>query len=193
MIKSQLKIVLASTSPQRTQILKNAGFEFEICAPDYEEIDPPGLSPAEIAKLHAFNKAKSVIKNYPEAVVIGCDTIVCLDNKVIGKANSAAEAREIIKSQQSKSFQVISGLAIFNTVTNKDITKTVTTEITFSKMTDQEIDDYIATNEWKEKSGAFSIQGLGSKYISSINGDFFNVVGLPINELYSALKLLDAI
>lgn len=190
-MKSQLKIVLASTSPQRVSILKNAGFEFEVIPSNYPEIDDPLLSPQEQAKIHAFNKAKSVADRLDfAALVIGCDTVVCLNNKLIGKATDKAHAKKLIQAQQGQTFDVVSGLSIFNTQTSRNITTTVTSQLTFDPISEAEIDWYISTNEWKDKSGAFSVQGIGSRFISNIQGDFHNIVGLPIAKVHQILKQL---
>lgn len=187
-MKSQLQIILASTSPQRISILQNAGFNFKVTSPNYDEVDTPNLSPTEQALDHAIKKAESVAKAFPESLIIGCDTVVDLNGKLIGKPSSATHATELIKSQQGQKLKVISGIAVLNTKTNQILSDTVTTEIEFAKLSDQEVEDYIKTNEWKDKSGAFSIQNYGSKFITSIQGDYFNVVGLPIARLYEMIK-----
>jgi septum formation protein len=189
-MKSQLKIVLASTSPQRIAILNNAGFSFTTISPLYTEIDDPNLSPKDQAIEHALMKGRSIIHLASNSIIIGCDTVVELANQLIGKPTNAQHAREIIALQQGKSFNVISGLAVINTLTNQELITSVSTKVIFNSMSDSEIDEYISSNEWKDKSGAFSIQGLGSKFISSIEGDYYNVVGLPISQVYQSIQTL---
>jgi septum formation protein len=186
--KSQPKIVLASTSPQRLAILTAAKFEFEVIKPEYEEIDELFLSPLEQAKKHAFGKAKSVADILQEGIIIGCDTVVSLNGKLIGKAKDMAHAKEIITSLQGNTAQVISGLCVFNADLQRNIATTVTSEVTLNPLTEGEIDWYISTGEWKDKSGAFSVQGIGSRYIKEIKGDYHNIVGLPVSKLYEILK-----
>lgn len=186
--KSQPKIVLASTSPQRSAILTAAGFQFEIITSDYPEIDEPFLSPLEQAKKHAFNKAKLVADILKEGIIIGCDTVISHNNKLIGKASNATEAKQIIQSLQGTTTQVVSGLCLFNADLERNVITSVESQITMNSMSEAEIDWYIATNEWKDKSGAFSIQGIGSRFIKSINGDYQNIVGLPISKVYEILK-----
>lgn len=186
--KSQPKIVLASSSPQRSAILTAAGFQFEILTSDYPEIDEPFLSPVEQAKKHAFNKAKLVADILNEGIIIGCDTVVSLDQKLIGKAKDEAHAKEIIQSLQGRSAQVISGLCLFNADIQRNVITEVTSEVTLHPMSEAEIDWYISTNEWKDKSGAFSVQGIGSRFIASIKGDYHNIVGLPIAKVYQILR-----
>ena len=190
-MKSQPKIILASTSPQRIQILKMAGFEFDVIPSDYIEVDEPFLSPLEQAKKHAFNKAKAVADVLKEGYIIGCDTVVCLDNKLIGKPKNRAHAKELIQAQQGRTFEVISGLTIFNASQERNMTIAETTKITFKPMLESEIKWYLESEEFKDKSGGFSIQGLGSRFISRIEGDYQNVVGLPIYKVYEILKLLN--
>jgi septum formation protein len=190
-MKSQPKIILASTSPQRINILRQAGFEFEVIPSDYPEIDEPFLSPLEQAKKHAFNKAKAVADILKEGYIIGCDTVVCLDSKLIGKPRDLAHAKEIIQSQQGRTFEVISGLTIFNASQERNMTVAEVTKVSFKPMTEAEIDWYLSTEEYKDKSGGFSIQGLGSRFISRIEGDYQNVVGLPVYKVYELLKLLN--
>ena len=190
-MKSQPKIILASTSPQRIQILKMAGFEFDVIPSDYIEFDEPFLSPLEQAKKHAFNKAKAVADVLKEGYIIGCDTVVCLDNKLIGKPKNRAHAKELIQAQQGRTFEVISGLTIFNASQERNMTIAETTKITFKPMLESEIEWYLESEEFKDKSGGFSIQGLGSRFISRIEGDYQNVVGLPIYKVYEILKLLN--
>lgn len=190
-MKSQPKIILASTSPQRIQILKMAGFEFDVIPSDYIEVDEPFLSPLEQAKKHAFNKAKAVADVLKEGYIIGCDTVVCLDNKLIGKPKNRAHAKELIQAQQGRTFEVISGLTIFNASQERNMTIAETTKVTFKPMLESEIEWYLESEEFKDKSGGFSIQGLGSRFISRIEGDYQNVVGLPIYKVYEILKLLN--
>ncbi len=190
-MKSQPKIILASTSPQRIQILKMAGFEFDVIPSDYIEFDEPFLSPLEQAKKHAFNKAKAVADVLKEGYIIGCDTVVCLDNKLIGKPKNRAHAKELIQAQQGRTFEVISGLTIFNASQERNMTIAETTKVTFKPMLENEIEWYLESEEFKDKSGGFSIQGLGSRFISRIEGDYQNVVGLPIYKVYEILKLLN--
>jgi septum formation protein len=187
-MESQPKIILASQSPQRLNILRNAGYEPIVSASQYPEIDDPNLTPTEQALEHAIQKAKEVAKQFNEGIVIGCDTLIDLDGKVIGKAQSEAQAKHIIKSQQGREIKVISGLCLINTQNGQIQTHTETTIVTFATMTEAEIDWYINTNEWKDKSGAFSIQGLGSRFIAKIEGDYQNVVGLPLHQVYKMLN-----
>lgn len=186
-MESQPKIILASQSPQRLNILRNAGFDPVVSASQYPEIDNPNLTPAEQALEHAVQKAKEVANQFDHGIIIGCDTLIDLDGKVIGKANSPAHAKQIIKSQQGREIKVISGLCLINAQTGQILTHTETTIVTFAPMSKPEIDWYIATNEWQDKSGAFSIQGLGSRFIVKIQGDYQNVVGLPMHQVYKML------
>ncbi len=187
----QTKIILASASPQRIQILRNAGFNPAVHPSSYQEIDDPALSPAEQALEHAINKCLDVAQNYTEGIVIGCDTIVDLNGLLVGKPVDQEHAYQIIKAQQGKIIQVRSGLCLLNTANGQQLDSIETTQITFEPMTEAEIAWYIESGEWQDKSGAFSIQGLGARFISNIQGDFLNVVGLPLRKVYEFIKILE--
>jgi septum formation protein len=187
-MKSQTKIVLASTSKQRIDILKAAGFTFEVIPSDYPEVDEKFLSPLEQAKKHAFNKAKIVADILKAGFIIGCDTVVDLNGKLVQKPIDRAHAKQIISEQQGQTFKVVSGLCLFNAALERNITVAEETKLTFAPMTEAEIEWYLDSEEWKDKSGAFSIQGLGSRFITNIEGDYLNIVGLPLSRLYQLLK-----
>lgn len=188
MQKSQPKIILASSSPQRSAILKNAGFKFEVIPSTYDEPDTPFLSATELAKSHAFHKAKQVADSLPEGIVIGCDTLVSLNGKILQKPKNADEARKFISQQQGQTVQVISGLCLFNIDLQRNITTSILSKLKFAVMSETEIYWYVSTNEWKDKSGGFSVQGIGSRFIIEINGDYQNIVGLPLFKVYEILK-----
>lgn len=187
-MKSQPKIILASTSPQRLKILTNAGFDPLVLPGTYEEINNPALNPEQQAREHAFRKAKSVADVLNEGIVIGCDTIVNVDGKLIGKPEDEEEAKAILQLQSGKTVEVISGLCMINSENHRNIIHTETTYVKFLTLNHDEIEWYIATGEWKDKSGGFSIQTLGSRYISRIEGDYLNVVGLPLCKVYETLR-----
>lgn len=188
MSKSQPKIILASSSPQRSAILKNAGFQFEVIPSSYHEPDDPFLTAPELAKSHAFHKAKQVADNLNEGIVIGCDTLVSLNGKILQKPKNASEAKKFISEQQGQTVQVISGLSLLYIELERNITTTVSSELKFTNMTESEIDWYVSTNEWKDKSGGFSVQGIGSRFITEVNGDYQNIVGLPVFKVYEILN-----
>ena len=165
------KIILASQSPRRKELLSMLGIEYEAIPADInEQINPNNDLTKEIEKL-SYQKANHVYKEHKDALVIGSDTIVKIGNNVLGKP---------------KSYEVVTGVTII--VDDKIETFSSIAKVTFYPLTEQEIDDYIKTNEPRDKAGSYAIQGLGAKFIKSIDGDFYTIMGLPIWELYHRLK-----
>ena len=178
-------LVLASASPRRSEILLSAGYEFKIITSAATEItDGAG---AIIAAENAKAKALSVYASQPEnAVVLGADTVVCLDNKVLGKPKSREDAFNMLASLSGSNHSVITGYA----VASKEGIKTgyCETFVKFRPLTNEEINDYVATGECDDKAGAYGIQERASLFVEAINGDYFNIMGLPVAEIYPILK-----
>jgi len=187
-MKSQQKIVLASESPRRAELLRNAGINPLVMPSPYEEQPIPGLKPEEVAKKHAFEKAKAIADVLEEGIVVAADTVVSIDGEIIEKPNDREHAKEIIQRQQGREFDVISGICIIDENRNRIVNTYETTKVKFYAMDEEEIEWYLDTEEWKDKSGAFAAQGFGSRFIESVNGDFLSVVGLPIHKIYKTLK-----
>lgn len=183
-------LILASTSPRRKQLLKKLGLKFKAVAPDFQEKLDANLKPLVLVKKLAQAKAKNVAQRYNHAIVIGADTIVVFKNRIIGKPRNVTEAKKILRQLSGKIHQVISAFTIIDTQNNKTVTKTVTTKVYFKQLTVKEIDNYVKTKEPLDKAGAYAIQGRGAKLIEKIKGDYYNVVGLPIEALITALKNL---
>lgn len=178
------KIVLASASPRRSEILKNAGFDFTVRVSNADETLPEGISPENAVKLLAEIKASAVERNKGE-IIIGADTVVCLDDKILGKPKNYDEAFEMLKSLSGRSHFVYTGVC---GITDSDkICFAEKTEVTFSEMTDKEISGYIETGDCFDKAGGYGIQGYASRFITGIKGDYFNVVGLPIGRIYKKI------
>jgi septum formation protein len=170
-------LLLASTSPQRRAILEQLGIPFEVAAPRYVEHDPPGLSPIEAVSAHALGKARSVLALARGRLVLGVDTEVVLDDRVFGKAESAREAKGMLAALAGRAHEVVSGLALL--ASDLEVVEHAATTVFFTALTGSEIDAYIATGEWKERAGAYAIQGRGAALVERIEGDYLNVVGLP--------------
>ena len=180
------RVILASKSPRRKELLEMLRIPFEIIVSDIEEqIDPENDLTKEIEKL-SYQKAKAVFEKENDALVIGSDTIVKINNQVLGKPKTHEEAREMLHLSSGNTHEVITGVTIL--YQNQRETFSSTSSVTFYPLTDEEIDIYIATNEPLDKAGSYAIQGDGAKFIRSINGDFYTIVGLPIGELYHRLK-----
>ena len=177
-------IVLASGSPRREELLKKICTDFEIHVSEAEEFTT-ATTPVELAIENAVLKAKAVAKYFPNDTVIAADTIVTLGNKVFGKPHDFNDACAMLRELADKVHAVITGLAV---IKNGEIkTAAEKTEVHFGEMTDEEIENYVKTGEPMDKSGSYALQGGMAPYVKKINGDWSNVVGLP---LYRLRKLL---
>jgi septum formation protein len=180
------KIILASKSPRRWQILELANVSFEINVIETDETYPPDLSPEEIAIHIAVNKARAVIKAHPALVheypVLSADTIVVLNNEIIGKPVDRNHAIEILQKLSGKSHLVITGvMLLFN---DREVTFTDTTEVEFHTLTNEQVEYYVDNYKPFDKAGAYAIQEwIGAVGIKKIDGDFYNVMGLPISRV----------
>ena len=187
------KIILASGSPRRRELMDREGFEFTVITSKAEENYDPSLPPQEIAQSLAKLKAQAVASALPaqdleDSIVIGADTIVALDGVIYGKPVDASDACRMLRELSGKTHQVITGVCI---ICNKDAQAFAqSTNVNFKELSDSEIQEYVASGEPLDKAGAYGIQGLGGKLADSINGDFDNVVGLPIKTLAPKLRAL---
>ena len=181
-------IILASSSPRRKELLKQAGISFTVAHSEYEEDLNLKMKPRALAKYLALGKARAVALRHKEGIVIGADTVVVCGGKVIGKPADAKDARTILALLSGKKHEVITGFAIVDTKTNRIISRSVVTGVWFRKITPSEIDEYVKTGEPLKAAGAYFIQGDGSKFVDKIKGDHSNIVGLPIKSLIKVLK-----
>lgn len=185
------KIILASNSPRRRELLEMLNFDFEVIADNTPEQIDRGLSPDEVVCELAKFKGENVIRGLEEtkdAVVIAADTVVTIDNKILGKPKSEEEAEEMLKKLSGQSHYVYTGVYVEDICTKKSVVFCEKTEVFFKKLDIREIRDYINTGEPMDKAGAYGIQNLGSLFVEKINGDYFNVVGLPVSRLCEVLK-----
>jgi septum formation protein len=182
------QIILASASPRRKEILKKTGLPFIVYESDYEEDNNIALEPAELAVRHSLGKALDIMPRYKNALVISADTIVVLGKKIFGKPRDEAEAAAMLKALSGKAHTVITGFTILDTAVKKSFSKAVETEVFFNRLDKNEIAAYIASGEPMDKAGAYGVQGLGAAIVRKIDGDFFNVMGLPLSELCRALN-----
>ncbi len=186
------KIILASASPRRRELMEQAGYEFEIQVSHKEETYI-SETPAEIVKELALLKARDIAeKNIQrDLIVIGADTVVAYEGKILGKPKSRQEAFEMIRSFQGDKHQVYTGVAILDYDANGKetiINHAVKTDVYVNTMADEEIWHYIDSDNVMDKAGSYGIQSGFAIYIEKIEGDYFNVVGLPISYIYSELK-----
>lgn len=180
------KIILASASPRRKELLKLLDIDFDIIVSNCEEVFDDELSVYENLKNIAYLKAYDVFKDNNDKLVIGADTVVYSDDRVLLKPKDKDDAREMIKFLSGKTHCVISGISVITK--EKSISTAVETKVTFKELDDKEIEEYINTNEPYDKAGGYAVQGIAGKFISKIEGDYFNVVGLSISTLYDMLK-----
>ena len=171
-------IILASSSPRRKELLKTAGVEFEIIVKEVDESVPDGINPQDAAVLTATKKASAVAEGNKEAVVIGADTIVVCNSKILGKPKNEEHAKEMLRMLSGIEHEVITGVCLIKGEKIKSFAKV--SKVRFYELTDAEIENYVATKECMDKAGAYGIQGLGCTLVESIEGDYFNIVGLPV-------------
>ena len=183
-----MKVILASASPRRKEILQNTKLNFDIQKSDIEEVILENESPESMVVRLAYEKAFDVAKRNTDRLVIGADTIVALDNEVLGKPKDQNEAYQMIKRLSNKTHKVITGISLINLKENKIIKDYVVSFVTFKDLSEDSIKDYINTNESLDKAGAYGIQGYGALLVKNIQGDYFNIVGLPISRLSDLLK-----
>ena len=170
-------ILLASRSPQRRAILEQLGLPFQVVAPRYEERGAPGREPVEVVREHARAKARSVAAEAGERPVLGVDTEVVCGGSVYGKPADAGEAEAMLEALAGKTHEVVSGLCLLTGAWEElhhDVTR-----VTFRALTPRDLAAYIASGEWRERAGAYAIQGRGAALVERIEGDYLNVVGLP--------------
>ena len=179
-----MKLVLASKSPRRSEILKNAGIDFTVRVADADETIPDGTKPEDAVVFLAARKALAV-ERADDETVLGADTIVVLDDKILGKPKDKDDAYNMIKSLSGRVHSVFTGVcAVGNGVS---LTFAEETKVEFYPLSEDEINEYINTDEPYDKAGAYGIQGLASKFIRGIQGDYFNVVGLPVSSVYKKI------
>jgi len=182
------RIILASTSPRRKELLESIGLKFEIQPSDYEEDMTLKMPPKKLAEFLSLNKARSVAEKNNDAIVIGADTIVVLGKQVLGKPHTEKEAKRMLRLISGKTHSVITGVTVIDTSKNIMITKSVETKIWIKKLSPKEIESYVASKEPLDKAGAYAIQGLGSLIVKKIEGDYSGTVGLPLFLLREELE-----
>lgn len=183
-----MRIILASKSPRRKEILENLGLKFDIIVADADERSDERDPKRRVAALAAI-KGRAVIaalEDKTDTLVIASDTLVYAEGEFLGKPRDREDARRMIGLLSGRSHSVVSGIYLF--YNGKEILSADETLVTFDKMTDGEIESYVRGDEPYDKAGGYAVQGLASLYISGLEGDYFNVVGLPVNLLYKILK-----
>jgi septum formation protein len=178
-------LVLASASPRRQELLRNAGFEFAVQPANIPEELREGEQPKTFAERLAREKAEAVFQQRPNDIVLGADTIVIVEDEILGKPRDDADAERMLKLLCGRTHEVTTGVCIVGAAFC-DV-RSETTSVTMAPLSDEEIRSYVETREPFDKAGAYGIQGIASRWISRIEGDYFNVVGLPVSLVYRML------
>lgn len=185
-------IILASSSPRRQEILKMLKIPFRVIIPNIDETLTSTVDAEQVPELLAREKVTAVIHSLPAGQeipwVLGADTLIIHNGKMIGKPQDHEQAIEFLKDLQGDSHTVITAIVLYNGHTHETTSKICKTQVTFASMTDQEIEWYVETGEWHGAAGGYRIQSLASCFISKIEGSYSGAVGLPIFELYDILK-----
>ena len=180
------KLILASASPRRREIFDTAGYSYEVIPSNADEFKD-GYPPFELVRLNALAKAREVYSKVDsDSVVIGADTVVCFEDRILGKPSDERDAFEMLKLLSGKVHYVVTGYAVVGESGEKS--GAVSTEVKFNDLTDEEINAYIATNEPMDKAGSYAVQERACLFVESFGGDYFNIIGLPIAPLYPILK-----
>jgi septum formation protein len=180
-------LVLASASPRRQEILRNAGITFAVQSADIDETVRQGESPRECAERLAREKARAVAKQQPGSFVLGADTIVVVDGMVLGKPRDETDAARMLRVLSGRGHEVITGVCLIGPGWTESV-QSERTLVAMSEISDREIQAYIETGEPMDKAGAYAIQGIASRWIPRIEGDYFNVVGLPMALVWRMLR-----
>jgi len=180
------KLILASGSPRRKEVLKIAGWDFDVIASDVEEKLLEGLTNVERIKAIALSKAKQVSATHPDAVVIGADTMILFNDELLGKPKDEMDAKKILRKLSGTTNVCITAFAIVSDA--KIVVDHTTTEIDLREISDEEIEWYVNTKEPMDKAGAYAVQGLGAVFVKEIRGDYFGILGLPISKIVKELE-----
>ena len=182
------RIVLASTSPRRAEILRTVGWPFETFPVEVDESRNRGEGAQAYVERLACEKAGAAAPNFPSRIVLGADTVVVVDNEILEKPEDESQARRILRDLGGRWHQVLTGVALIG-ITNNDnaIVAHAATDVKFAMMGEAEIDWYVSSGEPMDKAGAYAIQGLGARFIEEIKGEYFNVMGLPVRLLYDLI------
>jgi septum formation protein len=180
-------LILASSSPRRRELLANAGILFEVAAADVPEVHAPGERPVDFASRLAREKARAVARTHPGRAVLGADTIMIVDDEILGKPQSAADAQRMLSLLAGRQ-HLVSTAVCLRTASGREIAEIETTRVYFSELSQEDIAGYVATGEPMDKAGAYAIQGLASRWVNRIEGDYFTVMGLPVALVWKMLR-----
>ncbi|HZM85913.1 MAG TPA: Maf family protein [Blastocatellia bacterium] len=184
------RIVLASASPRRAELLRQIGVDFELAPSQAEERPHPDEAPADYITRIARAKVIAVARGRERGLVIGADTVVVLDGRLIGKPENEADARKLLRQLSGRWHAVLTGVALYDCETRHEVADYEKTLVKFAAVTEAEIEWYVRTGEPMDKAGAYGIQGLGALFVDEVAGNYYNVVGLPIPLVYRLARRL---
>lgn len=168
--------------------MKITGLDFTVCKSDYEEDLGLQLRPRELARFLSREKAEAIAPKYKDALIIAADTFIVFKDNLLGKPHTDKEALKMLKMLNGKAHSVVTGFTVLDTSSSKKLSRSEETKVYFKKLGNDEINAYVRSGEPLDKAGAYAVQGLGAVFVEKIEGDFFNVVGLPLCALTEALK-----
>lgn len=180
-----MQLILASASPRRAELLKAAGFQFDVIVADVDESVHPGETPDEHVRRLAEAKARPVVPRAGERAVLAADTVVVVDGVILGKPVDDNDARRMLRMLSGRAHEVMTGVCLAH---GACVTRVVVTTVEFAVLCDEEIDWYVASGEPADKAGAYAIQGLASRFVTRIDGSYSNVVGLPVALVYELCR-----
>ncbi len=190
-LKIDRELVLASSSPSRKMLLEQAGVSFEVVVSGVDETVPASLSPAQTVELLAERKGKAVLPLRPDKPIIAADSVVSIDGLILGKPKDDQEAKATLRRLSGRTHQIFTGVCLL--ASGREEVFHQSTKVTFYPLTEEEIADYVALGESQGRAGAYGIEGIGVVLVQSIEGDYSNIVGLPVAETLRRLrKLLQA-
>lgn len=181
-----MNIILASESPRRRELLTLIGLPFTVITSHVEECPPDHVTPDQYVMALAAQKARAVFSAHPDDCVIGADTVVYLDGDILGKPHTPENAKKFLTRMQGRTHTVYTGLAVLSP--GRTDVRCCTTDVTFAPMSEAEIDWYVSTGEPLDKAGAYGVQGPAGVFVSRIDGNYFNVIGMPLPLLYQMLR-----
>jgi septum formation protein len=188
MKRPKFPLILASNSPRRSALLSQINLKFIALPARIKEQILLNEKPEDYVERIALAKGNRIAKKYPNSTVIGADTIVVLENKILGKPKTKIKAKEMLRELQGKKHKVITGISVINKSKNIELSQAIKTDVKMKALSEKEIDGYVRTKEPLDKAGAYAIQGIGAVLIDEIKGSYTNVVGLPLDALCELLR-----
>lgn len=182
-----MSLILASASPRRAELLRNAGIEFAVQPPNISEDPRPGEDPATLARRLALEKAREIFRKNPGKFVLSADTVVVIDGQMLAKPQDADDAVRMLSLLSGRTHEVITGVCLTGPENVQDV-RAENTRVTFNRIEEAEIREYVATGDPMDKAGGYGIQGMASRWIPKIEGDYFNVVGLPVALVWKMFR-----